>query len=103
MALTLITPPTVQPISLVEAKQHLRVVDNDDDDIIQLYIQAATEYVDGPYGFLGRALVTQVWQLTLDSFSAAHEIKIPLPPLQGIISIEYDDPSGATVASRIKF
>jgi uncharacterized phiE125 gp8 family phage protein len=97
MSLTLITAPTVTPLSLVEAKQHLRVSHTDDDAIIQIYIQAATAYVDGKDGFLGRALVTQVWQLTLDAFPT-DEIKIPLPPLQSIVSVQYDDPSGATLA-----
>jgi uncharacterized phiE125 gp8 family phage protein len=95
MSLTLITAPTVTPLSLAEAKAHLRVSHSDDDAIIQLYIQAATDYVDGKSGFLGRALVTQVWQLTLDAFPE-DEIKIPLPPLQNIVSVDYDDAAGAS-------
>lgn len=93
MSLTLITAPTVEPLSLVEAKAHLRVVDDDDDELIALYIQAARSFVDGKDGFLGRCLVTQTWQLTLDEFPL-DEIKIPLPPLQGIVSISYFNPQG---------
>jgi uncharacterized phiE125 gp8 family phage protein len=93
MALTLITPPTVEPISLEEAKAHLRVIDSDDDAMIEIYIRAAREYMEGPYGFLGRALVTQTWQLTLDAFPD-NEIKIPLPPLQSISNVYYDDADG---------
>lgn len=93
MSLTLITAPTVSPISLQQAKDHLRISHSDDDDKVQLCIDAATAYVDGEDGFLGRCLVTQTWRLTLDEFPT-DEIKIPLPPLQSIVSVGYDDPDG---------
>ncbi len=93
MALTLITAPTVSPITLQQAKDHLRISHSDDDAKVQLCIDAATAYVDGEDGFLGRCLVTQTWELTIDEFPEA-EIKIPLPPLQQIVSVNYDDPDG---------
>ena len=93
MALTLITAPAVEPISLAEAKAHLRVSHSNDDTLIEIYIRAIREYLEGPYGFLGRALVTQSWRLTLDEFPD-NEIKIPLPPLQSITNIYYDDADG---------
>ena len=93
MSLDLVTAPLVEPISLEEAKAHLRVSHDDDDAIIQLYIQAARSYIDGEHGFLGRCLVTQTWLLTIDEFPA-DEIKIPLPPLQRVIEVAYDDPDG---------
>ena len=68
MALTLITAPTVSPISLQQAKDHLRISHSDDDDKVQLCIDAATSFVDGEDGFLGRCLVTQTWELTIDTF-----------------------------------
>jgi uncharacterized phiE125 gp8 family phage protein len=102
MALDLITAPAVEPVSLDEAKAHLRVSTSDTDDLISIYIRAAREYCEGPYGFLGRALVTQTWRLTLDEFPAGSgfsasswcsqgEIQIPLPPLQSVTSVAYDD------------
>ena len=100
MALTRITAPTVTPLTLTEVKRHLNVTTTDKDAMISLYLQAATDYVDGEWGFLGRALVTQTWLLTIDEFPDA-EIKIPLPPLQSVTSVKYDDPDGVeqTVAS----
>ena len=95
MSLTLVTPPAVEPLSLAEVKSHLRVSHTDDDAMIQLYIQAARSYIDGEDGFLGRGLVTQTWQLTIDEFPT-DEIKIPLPPLQSIVNITYDDPDGVS-------
>lgn len=92
MGIKLITAPAVQPLTLQEVKDHLRVDYSDTDSIITLYLNAATSYVDGEFGYLGRALVTQTWELTIDTFPL-HEIKVPLPPLQSVTSIKYDDSS----------
>ncbi len=93
MALTLITAPTVSPISLQQAKDHLRISHSDDDTKVQFCIDSATAFVDGEDGFLGRCLVTQTWELTIDTFPEA-EIKIPLPPLQQVLTVSYDDSDG---------
>lgn len=91
--LRMITAPTVEPLTLEEVKAHLRVDHTYDDSLIAIYLAAARAHVDGPEGFLGRALVTQVWELVLDAFPD-DEIKIPLPPLQTVDSIRYDDSAG---------
>lgn len=93
MALTRLVAPSVPPLTLAEVKKHLRVSSTDQDDLITIYLKAATDYIDGEWGFLGRAIVTQTWLLTIDEFPAA-EIKIPLPPLQSVTSIKYDDAAG---------
>jgi uncharacterized phiE125 gp8 family phage protein len=93
MALRLITAPAAQPLTLEEVKAHLRVDYSDTDSLISAYIDAATSYVEGEYGFTGRALVTQTWELVIDHFPI-HEIKIPLPPLQSVQSIKYDASDG---------
>jgi len=81
------------PVTLAEAKLHLRVDYTDDDTLITMLIDAATSYIDGPNGFLGRALIDQTWDLVLDTFPT-NEIKIPIPPLIEVLSVSYDDPSG---------
>src|SRR5262245_27078595 len=93
MALRLITAPTVEPISLAEAKEHCNVDHDSDDALLTTYIKAARAIVDGKDGYLGRALVTQTWELVIDAFPT-NEIKIPLPPLQSVASVSYFDPEG---------
>jgi uncharacterized phiE125 gp8 family phage protein len=97
MGLKLLTPAVTTPVTLAEAKAHLRVIDNDDDAAIAAYIEAATKATEA---FLGRALIDQTWQLVLDSFPTGTnlEIKIPKPPLIEIVDIAYDDPGGAPVS-----
>lgn len=90
MALRLITAPTVEPVTLVEAKLHLRVDHSDDDLLISSFISAARIFCEK---FTARAFVTQTWELVLDSFPT-EEIQIPLPPLQSVTSVVYDASDG---------
>lgn len=90
MALRLITPPAIEPVSLEEAKAHLRVDHDEDDDLIDLFISAARGNLDARDGWLGRAICTQTWELSLDSFPV-REVQLPFAPLQSIVSVKYDD------------
>lgn len=96
MALRLITGPEDWPITLEEAKAHLRVDVSDDDGLIESFLDAATDYCDGASGYLGRALVEQTWELVLDEFPE-EEIRIPLPPLIAVDFIKYDDEAGEEI------
>src|SRR5262245_61208300 len=89
-SLRIITPPDVQPLTLAETKEHLRVDITDEDTLIGLHIEAATSFIEK---FLGRALVTQTWEMAIDQFptDGKKTIAIPLPPLQSVTSIKYDD------------
>lgn len=104
MGLKLITSPTAEPITLTQAKAHLRVVDSDDDAIITALIKAARMSVEN---WTGRALVDQTWDLVLDGFPGSISattsfvstttnmaIQIPKPPLIDITQIAYDDSAG---------
>lgn len=93
MGLKLITAPSILPVTVAEAKLHLRVDHSEEDDLIERAISSATGFVDGPDGFLGRALIDQTWELTLDEFPI-NEIRIPLPPLIEVVSVIYDDADG---------
>lgn len=92
MGLSLVTSPAVEPVSLADVKRHLRLEHDDDDTILALYISAARQWIDGD-GWLGRALITQTWELTLDEFPTS-EIRLPLLPVQEITSVKYDDADG---------
>lgn len=84
--------PATEPLSLADAKLHLRVVSDDDDDLITALIQGAREYVET---FLRRQLVTATWAMTLDEFPDSDgDITLPLPPLASVTSIAYVDGDG---------
>ena len=68
MSVAVITPPAAAPVSLDEAKRHLRVDFIDDDEVIQALINVATATFDGPDSTLGRSLMKQTLAMNLDSF-----------------------------------
>lgn len=85
----LVTAPASSPVTLVEAKSHLRVDHTDEDTLIQSLIDAAMSHLDGYSGIMGRALITQTWRQDFDAFYP----KMRLRPgnLLGITSITYYD------------
>ncbi len=91
MALKLTTPPALEPVTLDEAKLHLRVDINYDDNLISGLIKSAREYCEN---FQNRAYYTQTLELTLDNFPSNNYIILPRPPLQSVTSIKYKDSDG---------
>jgi uncharacterized phiE125 gp8 family phage protein len=92
MSLTLITAPASEPVTITEAKLHLRVDGTDDDTLITALIQAAREQAEHQ---VGRALITQTWERVLDAFPPA-EIELGMPPVIGISSVTYIDTAAAS-------
>src|ERR1700743_3466291 len=82
MSLILTTPPATEPISLDEAKAHLKVDTTDDDALIGALISAARSRAEL---LISRALITQHWTLSLDCWPDV--IEIPFPPLQSVTSV----------------
>jgi len=93
--ITRISGPASPLLMIAEAKDHLRVDFDEDDALIYAYIQAATDMVDAEWGELGRALVTQRWQLTMPAFPASGVIILPIPPVQQVTGITYYDADNA--------
>ena len=96
MNLTRATAPAATPVSVAEVKDHLRVEHNEDDALITLYLNAAIAHLDGDEGILGRALVTQTWDQTIDDFPHGDDLALMLAGVQSVTSITYRDMDGAT-------
>ncbi len=94
MTLERITPPTKIFLTLPEVKSHLRITSDDEDAYVSQLSIGAEAHLDGYSGILGRALLTQIWEMRLPSFRH-RRFNIPLPPLQSINSIKYLDLQGA--------
>lgn len=85
-----ITAPAAEPVSLAEAKLHLRVDHAADDDLIEALIVSAREDAEHR---IGRALVMQTLEQVLDAFPDA--IYLDMPPIQSVTSVKYLDTAGA--------
>ena len=84
MSLQLITGPAIEPVTLAEAKAHLKVDTADDDALIATQIAAARARAEW---HLGRALITQSWIQWRDCWPADGIIELSLPPLQSVTSV----------------
>ena len=85
--------PAVEPLTVSEAKAHLRVDHTTDDSYIESLIKAARRSAEL---FQGRAYITQTWKVYLNTFPSAAAIAIPYAPLQSVTSISYVDLNGNT-------
>lgn len=88
----LVTPPDLLPVSLDEAKLHLRVDSDEEDDLIDGFIEAATAYLDGWTGILGRCLVEQEWRQDFDGFG--RELYLPLGTVNSITTVTWRNAAG---------
>jgi uncharacterized phiE125 gp8 family phage protein len=93
MRIIVITPP--EPVvSWEEIDQHLKLDGNTAEQaLITGWIAAATGTIDGPTGWLGRAIGDQVLEARLDGFPCGR-IVLPCPPQVSITSVKYLDDAG---------
>jgi uncharacterized phiE125 gp8 family phage protein len=89
--LTTVTPPATEPISLADAKTHLRVEHDADDTYITALIAAARQNAES---HLWRTLITTTYDLQLQAWPADDVINLPRAPLQSVTSVIYTDTAG---------
>ena len=92
MGRVLVTGPVEEPITLEEAKLHLRVDEDlhEEDGLIDALIRAARVHVENE---TGRALLTQTWRFYLDVFPRTGyrdtAITLPMSPVQSVTHVKY--------------
>lgn len=85
------TAATAEPLSLGEAREHLRVDHFDDDGVISGCILAARQHVEN---ITGLALATSSWTMTMDAFPSDGWIYLPREPVQSVTAVRYYNASG---------
>lgn len=105
LKLKLITPPTIEPVTVDDVKPQLRIdeTDTDFDAILSPLIVAAREWCEE---YQNRAYITQTWELALDHWPNDYQnnrvwlgdryVKLPRPTLQRVESVTYTDVDGET-------
>lgn len=91
MGLVQTVAPVVEPITLTEAKDHLRVDISDDDTLINALIEAARARAETE---THRQFITATFEKTLDFFP--NVIWLEKPKVQSVSSIQYIDTAGTT-------
>ena len=90
----LVTAPSVEPLTLTEAKLYLRVDQSTEDNLISGMVVAARQGVET---YTRRALVTQTWDFRYESFMDTRQpLILPKAPLQSVTSITYLDEDGVS-------
>lgn len=97
------TAPTLEPMTLADAKVYLRVDNDAENDLITAMIQSVREKMES---LLWRPLLTQSWKLIFDTLNNSSDyaylnyvspiIYVNKCPIQAIDSIQYIDTNGAT-------
>ncbi len=93
MALVMTTAPAAEPISLAEAKAHLRIDADDEDALIDALIVAARMFVERN---LGLALITQGWSYFLDFWPRSSCVTLPIAPVQAVSAVMLHDGAGGS-------
>jgi len=101
MALKIKNSPSLELVSLAEAKELLRIDDSTDDNLISSMITAIRQRAEE---WTGRSFLTQTWTLWLNEFPFrinnvnGRVIVIPRPPLQAVTFIKsYDTENAASI------
>jgi uncharacterized phiE125 gp8 family phage protein len=92
MGVKVITPPTVEPVTLAEAKLALRVDSSDLDVQIARNISAVRAELEH---YFKRTIAPTTYQLTLEEWPTG-DIHLPLPPVTSVTSVQYVDMAGIT-------
>lgn len=82
MSLILIVPPTEEPVSLAELKEHIKIDGAAEDGALSGYLLAARRMIEARYNL---AIVAQGWRLTLGA--APCDVALPLSPALSVDSV----------------
>jgi uncharacterized phiE125 gp8 family phage protein len=91
MALALTSGPAEEPITVSEAKAHLRLDGSAEDILVASLIVTSRLHIEAA---LGLALIIQGWRLTLDRWPEGGEVRFPLRPIRSITSVTVLDKAG---------
>lgn len=86
-----VTPPTAPVVSLHDMKEHLRVLHEDEDMLIQSLTDAAVSWLDGWDGVLGRCIMPQTWRISPSDLTAGFR----LPDASDVVA----EPDGSLIVT----
>ena len=98
MALILTSGPAAEPVTLAEAKAHLRVDGSAEDAIIASLITTARLHVEAA---LGLALITEGWSLVLDAWPE-DAVSLPIRPVQAVSAVKVTATGGGVAVLPVE-
>jgi uncharacterized phiE125 gp8 family phage protein len=93
MTLVYRSGPAAEPITLAEAKAHLRLETAADDPLVTSLMITARLHVEAA---LGLALTSQLWTLVLDRWPAKVVVDIPMRPVSAVTGVRVRAADGSS-------
>lgn len=87
----LMIPPVELAVSIEAARRAARISSPALDAELEDKVRGITEEVEHK---IGRALITQTWEVALDNFPASGPIKLPMPRLESVKHVKFFDAAG---------
>lgn len=101
MALLMTSGPAAEPVTLAEAKAHLRLDGAADDALVASLITTSRLQIETA---LSMALITQAWSSFIDALAADRVVRLPLRPIQSVAAIRlHHDDGGITTIPNDSF
>lgn len=94
MALVMTSGPAGEPVTLQEAKAHLRIDHASEDVLISSLILTSRLHIESA---LDLALIDQTWTLQLDAWPGGGNLDIPLSPLKAVSAVRVKNADGGTI------
>lgn len=91
MPFVMTSPPAVEPVTLAEAKAHMRVDGTTDDVLIGSLLLTSRLHLETG---LSLAMITQSWRLLLDAWPISGPLEVPLVPVQAVTEVRVKNASG---------
>lgn len=88
----LLTPPAIEPVTLDETRDYLRLDSEDEDELLEGLIRAARHLVEAASG---QMLIHQTWRLSLNAWPVMGRLRLPLEPLEAILAARVLDAEGS--------
>ena len=100
MSLTLVIAPAIEPVTVEDAKDSLRVDVSTDDALIGFLIKAARRHAER---YTSRALVEQTWNFKFGELPSKRAFYLPKGALRSVESFAYldEDNSSTTIATTV--
>jgi len=84
MTLVMTSGPDLEPISVAEAKAHLRIDGSEEDALIASLIITSRLHIEAA---LGLALIAQTWSYFIDRWPRSRAVVLPLKPIQSVSQV----------------
>ncbi|MFC0245234.1 phage head-tail connector protein [Falsochrobactrum ovis] len=94
MAMFLVTPPALEPVTIADARAFLKISTDSEDEILGRLLKTARELVEAETGL---AFIDQTWRLRVDRWPRSGRVALFKYPVKSIVSVVAYMPDGTAV------